>query len=79
MKIKQDREGDTLLIIFNDQKGTGSKIINENCIVTLDKNGGVVAIEFLDTSKTVSEPNKFDYTDITHPRYDQREKQENPA
>jgi uncharacterized protein YuzE len=71
MKIRHDREADALKITFNDGKQHTSQIINEDFIVKLDEGGRVVAIEILAVSENVTEPNKFEYVDHTHPRYDQ--------
>ena len=76
MRVTLDREGDVLYIVFNDKKHHRGEMIHDDVIITYDEDGTPVAIEILAASQHVKSPNVFDFTDITHPRFDMAKIQE---
>ena len=73
MKITHDRESDVIRITFNDKPYVKGKMVNDNFILHVDENEQVIAVEILGASKQITEPNAFNYMDVTHPRFDKRQ------
>jgi uncharacterized protein YuzE len=63
MKVKYDKETDTLLIIFNDSPVYESDEDKPGIIIDYDKDGKLVGMEILDASKNMERPNavEIDY------------------
>ena len=61
MKVKYDKETDTLYFSFTDRKIKESHEDKPGIILDYDKDGKIVAIEVLDASKKMSNPSKVEY------------------
>lgn len=44
-------------------------------ILRLDENDRIVAVEILSVSENVAHPERLEYSDITHPRFDEQSKE----
>ncbi len=51
MKITYDKEADAAYIYLSDSLFSKNRIVNENTIIDLDKDGNVIGIELLYVSK----------------------------
>jgi uncharacterized protein YuzE len=51
MNVTYDPNADAMYIKFTDEKFSKNKVIDENTILDLDKNGNVIGIEILFVSK----------------------------
>lgn len=56
MKIRYDRETDTLLIMLRDEQIEESDEVRPGVIADFGHDGGVVRFEILDASKRVADP-----------------------
>ncbi len=65
MQIRHDPDADAMTIVLNDGKYDRSQMITPHCIVDLDSQGNVIAIELLKVSRHVTAPTLFEYIDIT--------------
>ncbi len=72
MQIRHDREGDVIKITLNDRQQTHGKMVLPDVILRLDENNRIVAIEILSASENIPQPEISDYTDITHPRFEEK-------
>ncbi len=61
MKITFDKEVDILYIRFSNEKIAESDSDLPGIIIDYDINGKIVAIEILNASLKVKQPNKFEY------------------
>ena len=61
MKIVYNQQDDTINLILRKAKIKESEEIREGLIVDYDEQGRLSAIEMLDASKTVSEPDQIAY------------------
>ena len=51
MKVTYDSEADAMYVKLTDEKFSKNKIIDNNTILDIDKNGNVIGIELLFVSK----------------------------
>mgnify|MGYP001570619359 CR=1 FL=1 len=51
MKVTYDPDADAMFIKLTDEKFSETKIIDDNTILNLDKNGNVIGVELLFVSK----------------------------
>jgi uncharacterized protein YuzE len=75
MKIRHDREGNVVQITFNDRQRTKTQMISDEVLLHFDENDRIIGIQVLGVNENIPEVNKFEYTDITNPRYDQKQRQ----
>jgi len=61
MKIIYDPQTDTLSLILRKAKVKESEEIREGLIIDYDEQGRISAIEMLEASKTVAEPDQISY------------------
>ncbi|MBI5409334.1 MAG: DUF2283 domain-containing protein [Nitrospirae bacterium] len=61
MKVIFDPETDTLSLIFREDKIAESDEIREGIIIDYSKEGKIVAMEILDASEQISEPQGIFY------------------
>jgi uncharacterized protein YuzE len=69
MKIEHDPISGHFTIVLNGQKSVSNKRINSNCILDLDENGEVIAIEILHPDKRGIDPLNVQFVDISDPAY----------
>ena len=60
MKVKYDKETDTLRIIFSDGEIEESDEDKPGVILDYDKDGNVVGMEILSASKKMKDPSKIE-------------------
>ena len=63
MKLKYDKETDTLLIILSEYKIDETEEIRTGVIADFDKSGSLVSIEILNASKKVESLNEVMYNE----------------
>jgi uncharacterized protein YuzE len=61
MKLKYDKESDSLVVIFKQTEIEESEEIRAGIIADFDKEGSVVSIEVLNASKKVESLNEITY------------------
>ena len=54
MRITFDKEADAVYIELNNGEFASNKIIDEDTIIDLDKNGNILGIEILNASKRIA-------------------------
>ena len=60
MKVKYDKETDTLRILFTDEKIEESDEEKPDMVLDYDKDGNVVGVEILNASKKMKDPSKIE-------------------
>ena len=61
MKVKYDKETDTIYITFSEEKIIESDEDKPGIILDYSATGNIVGIEILDASKHIPQPSKFEY------------------
>jgi uncharacterized protein YuzE len=61
MKLKYDKESDSLIVIFKQSEIDESEEIRSGVIADFDKDGSIVSIEVLNASKKIESLNEITY------------------
>lgn len=64
MKVNYFSDTDTLLVTFSDKKVAETRDLNENVIVDMDQNGGIVSIT-VEHAKKQTNVSEFTYQQIS--------------
>lgn len=65
MKVRHDKNADAVMITLNNRQSTYGKRVLPDVIIRYDEENKIVAIEILDASEHVVNPDTLEYQDIT--------------